>query len=205
MSHCGAQPSGTTEAIHQNGYYPYAVLEPDGNIYCENLTFVTENDTTKTPHAYAMHVEAIDSLKNVDKTMIFKHCTFVSDLAPAIGVGMSKGLQMYFEDCTFYSQSESAIFFHDSVYSEALGEHFISFKNCKFISASDCSIKIQSVNENNILTCEFINCTSTALYGANNSLKILSPASEGFLCGNSVKLSKSSHGNNIDMLNAIDD
>lgn len=189
---------------YQNGYYPYAVLEPAGNIYCENLTFVTENDTTKTNHAYALHVEAIDNLGNVDKTMIFKHCTFVSDLAPAIGVGMSKGLQMYFEDCTFYSQSESAIFFHDSVYSEALGEQFISFKDCKFISASDCSIKIQSVNENNRLTCEFIDCTSTALYGANNSLKILSPASEGFLCGNSVKLSKTSHGNNIDMLNAID-
>lgn len=190
---------------YQNGYYPFAVLEPEGNIYCENLTFVTENDTTKTSHAYAMHVEAIDHLNNVDKIMIFKHCTFVSDLAPSIGVGMSKGLQMYFEDCTFYSQSETAIFFHDSVYNEALGEHFISFNNCKFISGSDCSIKIQSVNENNILTCEFINCTSTALYGANNSLKILSPASEGFLCGNSVKLSKSSHGNNIDMLNAIDD
>lgn len=187
------------EIKYTNGEYPYASLIPRLDTYCSDLSFTTLSTPGKTP-AYAMHIESPD---NKDKRMIFRNCVFYSDLAPSVGIGLSKGLKIFFEDCYFTSAADSAVFFHDSIY-EDKGEQFISFKDCVFESFNNSAIKIESVNVNNLLVCEFINCTAiTSDKNALNCIHIKTPAESGFLCGNSVKLSSTSHGNNVELLNAF--
>lgn len=188
--------------------YPYSALSANSGLI-ENVTFYATNSVS-TNSTYAVHIE---NDLTANQYLKFRNCRFISDYNAAVGIGMRVGFVLEFENCEFVSNAlnpstglpdaHGAVFFHDSITSTLLGLQYIIFKNCVFESAWENALAIQSVNSANTLVATFINCNlySTA-YGDKNVVRIRGGAQKGFLCGNSVLLSKRSHGNNIDTLNA---
>lgn len=57
--------------------------------------------------------------------------------------------------------------------------------------------------DGNLLIATFIGCNFTSeFYGDMNAVDIIGGAEHGYLCGQSIKLGKASHGNNVPLLNA---
>ena len=91
--------------------YPYAASMIGIGII-DTFTFYAHNVSPDNP-AYALH---IDLERNKNERGIYRNCRFISTRNCAIGVGMTKGYALWFEDCEFLSHSttDAGAFFHDA-------------------------------------------------------------------------------------------
>ena len=198
----------TTKIIYNNAEYPYCPIYPRGNVSMSNLTLESVNNPSANP-TYALH---FDNDSDANSIKVFKNCTFISDKEAGVGIGLRKGEYVLFENCTFitnsdenYSSSTNAgLFMHDSDSPSYYGEQFIVFKSCKFLSKNNKALTMGGINEENEMIVAFIDCTFfSETYGTNNVIMFNEGHKDGMLCGQSIKLSALSHGNNIGCLNAF--
>lgn len=165
----------------------------------ENLTIYSTNDTA-TNGSYATH---IDEDSYAGKQLVFRNCSFIADYQASVGIGMRKNQILKFENCRFVSKYTAGVFLHDWLQATEENNQYVIFENCVFESEKDYALKLMSVNSKNNLVVTFINNTFiTKENGNENVIEIATPTEHGYLCGNSIKLGDSSHGNNVDMLNA---
>lgn len=184
--------------------YPYAASMIGIGII-DTFTFYAHNLSPDNP-AYALH---IDLERNKNERCIYRNCRFISTRNCAIGVGMTKGYALWFEDCEFLSHSttDAGAFFHDARASLGEGNYgglqWLTFVRCKFKSKSEFALRILSVESSNKLIVTFIDCTFESDITANqNCVRICGTTTEGYLCGDSILLGSKSHGNDVDLLNA---
>ena len=188
-----------TEAVYPTG----AVGVGGGKI--SNMTFYATNPDTSVRGVYALHC---DDAGMVGKKVLYENCRFIADLQSAIGIGLAKDQVMTFKDCIFISNdpNNAAAFFHDA--RPSLGEgayggmQYINFINCLFITKGDYALRILSTDSSNRCIATFEGCTFESRNGNNNAVKCSGVHTEGFLCGNSILLGATSHGNNVELLNA---
>lgn len=195
--------------------YPYASLGVRDECVVENIHFKAGNVSTAAKGAYALHIENNDTQ---GKTMIFRNCIFDSEFQSGVGVGLRKDMNLIFENCEFINRfaigdsvnvkkpddytTSGALFFHGSIDRENLGTQHITCRNCTFKSEGASALRIEDI-AGNLVVATFVNCNFySKYYGAMNAIDIVGGAEIGYLCGSSVKLGKSSHGNNIPQLNA---
>lgn len=182
--------------------YPAATITAHEGII-ENFTFYMDTPEPANP-AYALHV---DSAEAKNKRVVYKNCRFISTRHSAIGIGLASGQAMFFEDCEFLSHSEAGAFFHDARASLGEGNYgglqWITFTRCKFNSKGDYALKMLSVESSNTLVATFVDCTFAADHSNQDCIRLSGVTTPGFLCGNSILLGSSSHGNNVDILNAF--
>ena len=165
----------------------------------ENLTIYSTNDTA-TNGSYATH---IDEDSYAGKQLVFRNCSFIADYQASVGIGTRKNQILKFENCKFLSKYTASVFLHDWLQANEENNQYVIFENCVFESDKDYALKLMSVNSKNNLVVTFINNTFiTKENGNENVIEISTPTEHGYLCGNSIKLGDSSHGNNVDMLNA---
>lgn len=195
--------------------YPYASALIKNECVVENIHFKAGNNTTDKNGAYAIHIEHNNTQ---GKTMIFRNCIFESEFQSGVGVGLRKDTNLIFENCEFINKftisstgnvknpddytTSGALFFHGSTDIANLGTQHITCRNCTFKSSGASALRIQD-EPGNLIVATFVNCNFySKYYGTMNPIDIIGGAEKGYLCGNSVKLGKSSHGNNIPQLNA---
>jgi len=188
-----------------NAHYPYSAIDLVEGVI-ENITFYSTANDTSTP-AYAMHLENNDTS---GKKIKFYNCVFISDYNASVGIGLRSGLDIEFYNCKFITNNtnntsgsaKGAVFFHDSIDSNYYGYQSIKFINCLFKSANNYALSMESVNSANTLIATFINCNFYTKERQNKNVIYFANGRElGYLCGNSIKLSNRSSGNNIDLLN----
>ena len=182
--------------------YPYATINASFGVI-ENLTFYMDSAEPGDP-SYAIH---LDEATNKNKTVIYRHCRFISTRQSAAGIGLASGQKVIFEDCEFYSRDAAAVFFHDARTSLGEGNYgglqYITFIRCKMVSNSNWSLRMLSVESSNELIATFIDCTLTSnKAGCEGTVYTSGVTTKGALCGDSIFLGSDSHGNNIDILNA---
>ena len=195
--------------------YPYASALIKDECIVENIHFKAGNNTTSQKGAYAVHIE---NNNTQGKTMIFRNCIFEAEFQSGLGVGLRKDMNLIFENCEFVNKftiatsgnvktpddytTSGALFFHGSTDSKNLGTQHITCKNCTFKSSGASALRIEDVT-GNLVVATFMGCDFySQYYGTMNPIDIVGGAEKGYLCGSSVKLGKSSHGNNIPQLNA---
>lgn len=194
--------------------YPYASALIKNECVVENIHFKAGNTVTDKKGAYAIHIEHNNTQ---GKTMIFRNCIFESEFQSGVGAGLRKDTNLIFENCEFINRfaisdagntkkpedytTSGALFFHGSIDSANLGTQHITCRNCTFKSDGASALRIEDT-PGNLVVATFFNCNFySKYYGTMNPIDIVGGAEIGYLCGNSVKLGKSSHGNNIPQLN----
>lgn len=106
---------------------------------------------------YTVHIE-----QNylADKELKFKDCRIISDNSHCIGVGLRRGCNLVFEDCTFesYAYGSGSVFAHDWVINEDFGSCDLVFNNCDFYNYSCKFVMLfQSFAPENTVNTHFIN------------------------------------------------
>lgn len=105
--------------------YPNGPLYTTGKGYFEGITFISTGAT------YAFHWENNAQGADVSGTAIFKDCQFSASQASAVGMGTGSGVEVIFQNCTFYSSSDAAVYLHNrSMATDRLA--VVTFDSCLF-------------------------------------------------------------------------
>lgn len=197
------------QVVIKNGYNEYAnpPIEMDiGTI--ENLTLWQYDGGTTGNAGYALHMEH-DSM--VNGKFIARNVNFKTDKAPAIGIGLRSGCNVFFYNCRFESKENVGAFFHDGL--GGTDNQFISFKDCIFYSKellAPMRINSQKWGGTSITT-EFIN---NVFYNGQGKTPVVDAKNATTNCGDATTVydllglinfhkAKSSYGNNIAELDYV--
>jgi hypothetical protein len=181
---------------NDNGYYkvnPYednSTLKIVGNVFLQNLTFVstadnyTEQDVTYKK-AYCLHIDYI-----TDDNSIYEvnNCRFINDHNSCIGIGLKNKFTVKIINCELQSTGgESAtIFCHDG---ENATDQKLIIKDCVIESANSKAIDC-GIAYGNSYQVTLINNTIDTTNTENSFIKAAS-----------VTLSPKCHGNNVASMN----
>ena len=154
---------------------------------------------------YCVHLDS-NNLEN--EYVLFENCIFKSTEGISIGIGTRAGSTIVFKNCEFITEDDSYTFYIHNTESEGKNKCSIVIENCLFRTNGEICMLIQDWQgccKNDFL---FVNNTfmNDDKYNLNNAVKInyhhgVEENSTDWK--NLLSLNKSSHGNNITFLNAV--
>ena len=191
-----------------NKDYDTPPIEIAGGIV-KHFTVSMVNDGSADHKGYCIHS---DNSACASNTLVVEDCKFTCEGQHAIGMGIYPGESVLYKDCEFIFADEEVtpahapLFAHNAGSSD--GNAIVRFHNCIF-RGSGYAIKLSSYSSNCSMKFEFIGCTceSDTLTGDNmiwtdyvsgdthDQTKLHAFTGKMTLLG-------TSHGNNIDLLNA---
>ena len=146
--------------------YPNAPLNVYGSVHCSNIYF---NNTNPSGNSYGVHYEAQGDISVIGADVTFDDCIFVSNAAPALGMGMGDGMTARFTNCEFYcnKDGERAVYFHNLPQGVDFAQT-AEFYNCQLnvtpsVSSSvviDNSRALQSGAKLSPMAVKFVDCKS---------------------------------------------
>lgn len=199
----------TTLIKDTSGAYENSPLTISGEGYFKNLTFLATNSgTLPQKTSYAAHIDY-----EGEGTLVFEDCDFVSYQNSAVGIGTHMNQTIIFRRCRFVNNTipekdGGALYMHNNVNDSVVKQRII-FENCYMYSETGLFLRVDdanAMNSGNGNDCE-ITFINNYLFSEMKGLAGISlragstQTGDGCLIGN-IKLSKMSHGNNIDVLNA---
>lgn len=154
---------------------------------------------------YCAHLDS-NNLEN--EYALFENCIFKSTEGISIGIGTRAGATIVFKNCEFTTEDDGYAFYIHNTESKGENKCSIIIENCLFKTNGEICMLIQDWQgccKNDFL---FVNNTfmNDDKYNLNNAVKINyhHGAEENSTdWKNLLSLNKSSHGNNITFLNAI--
>jgi hypothetical protein len=201
-----------------SGDYEKCPIYVQSNAYFSNLTLLsTHNDNPDSPvdsvYGYAVHADGGEDGSIVE----FNNCILISYQNAAIGIGMHNYQTVKLVDCELYSFApltsemlkNGALFCHSNPDAGTVGQKLV-IRNCVVHSQNGKSFYINDANwtvgdksggdmEVEVINSTFDSDVYSELYG-DSSINTDDKGEDNQLSG-AVKLSKTSHGNNIEMLN----
>lgn len=184
----------------------------------ENMTIIggyglapIDKDVDST--SYAIHIEYPNS---TDFELKIENCNIISNVAPAIGMGIRHNQKVIIKDCfietkakEMYSSAYSnyfncgAIFCHNDASDSNLGtDGYLSVENCE-LKGVLTALTLQSQNNGNTLTHRFLkNTLWSTTNGKENAVTLRTTPTSGHLVGSDGVLDGISFGNNVSELNA---
>lgn len=154
---------------------------------------------------YCAHLDS-NNLEN--EYVLFENCIFKSTEGISIGIGTRAGATIVFKNCEFTTEDDGYAFYIHNTESKGENKCSIIIENCLFKTNGEICMLIQDWQgccKNDFL---FVNNTfmNDDKYNLNNAVKInyhhgVEENSTDWK--NLLSLNKSSHGNNITFLNAI--
>lgn len=200
-------------------YYTNPLMCGIGSI--ENMTVIadTYNSTASiedtTPKPYAIHIECANA---DDYTFRIDNCILYSKWNPAVGIGVRHNQTVIIEnselktDCTksYFGDNvgwkkQGALFAHNDATGSNLGNNGHLIVKNSILHGANCGLSLQPVENNNVLTIDFIN---TTIYDDENGVsdatiyQVTGTPTEGYISGSVIKLGILSHGNIQERLNA---
>lgn len=204
--------------------YNNSPLEIDTHGTIKNLTFHatdTNNQcTTKGNRAYGVHV---DFGYDNNSKIVFDNCRIISDVAPAVGMGLWQDHEIIFKNCEIESNSKLDEFTSDEVFKngaffmhtsqrENITNQKLKVINCAIKSKNGRAIHIADVGTGDNAECDvtFINTIAySETLSKDECIKIDDWATNSDVpqepnnnkLTRKIKLNKESFGNNLQILN----
>ena len=183
--------------------YSCSILELCAGIV-KNVTMynATMGESNK---GYCVHLDS-NNLEN--EYVLFENCIFKSTEGISIGIGTRAGATIVLKNCEFTTEDDGYAFYIHNTESKGTNKCTIIIENCLFRTNGEICMLIQDWQgccKNDFL---FINNTfmNDDKYNLNNAVKINYHHGEeenSIDWKNLLSLNKSSHGNNISFLNAV--
>ena len=192
--------------VKTNGDYDAPPVEICAGLV-ENLTLSMENDPLADHMGYALHS---DNANTVGATLIIRNCHIYCEGAHAVGMGARSGEKIIFENCIIEqldsNNDAQAVYIHNSGVGDPTE---ISFINCQF-KAYGYALKLQAWGSGISMVYEFINCTVDSDTYGHSDESIWTDYVSGDVHDTSklhtfsgiMTLKATSHGNNVNLLNA---
>lgn len=181
--------------------------------YVSNMTiYAKKNEGTIKPETgYTPYGVHIDWLNSKNQTLTFDNCVLKSDWNAGAGIGLRGGFKVTFRNCEFITTDETntngALFFHDSNHSSAYGRGDIELINCDLRSASAIAVMPSSsgvTTDNNSVYMRWVRSTiySDINKSGNSAIGVGRPIQgDGWRDYNNFYLSGDSWGNNNSLFN----
>lgn len=183
--------------------YSCSILELCGGII-KNVTLynATKGESNK---GYCVHLDS-NNLEN--EYVLFENCIFKSTEGISVGIGTRAGSTIVFKNCEFITEDDSYAFYIHNTESKGENKCTIVIENCLFKTNGEICMLIQDWQgccKNEFL---FVNNTfmNDDKYNLNNAVNINYHHGEeenSTDWKNLLSLNKSSYGNNITFLNAV--
>lgn len=199
--------------IITNGTGNYDTPPLEANIgSISNVTIIADNYAPTIPDpsgtenraSYAIHIEYANTNPFAFK---INNCILKAKWFPAVGLGLRYNQQVIIENTeliTYADMQLGALFFHNDAVSSQNGTGVISVRNCVLRSYKQ-TLGLSSVSSKPAkASAEFIGCTfkSDTLSFDSLIFKKYTTTAAGYLCGDRILLADTSHGNNVEELNA---
>lgn len=207
----GSGPNLTSLYFDSNDYKAPPLEIAKGRV--SNMTiYAKKNEGAEKPSiGYTPYAVHIDWLQSKNEELYFDNCLIKSDWNAACGIGLRSNFKLQFKNCRFEStdntNTNGAVFFHDSNNASAYGRGNIEFVDCDMYSTSAIAIMPSSsgiITENNSVYMRFIR---TGIYSEingkeNGAVGVGRPIiGDGWRQYNNFYLTEDSWGNNNPLFN----
>ena len=206
VSILGADAENTIIRDDSGDYYK-CPLNASGNIYVENVTFLSTHDdgTAYDIPAYAVHLDKLGGAG----TATFRNCKMISHQNSGVGIGTRQDQTIILDNCEIIKLSDrdgGALYIHNAQASNVTNQKVIT-KNCIISTDIGFAVKVDDANTFNNGTNSpmdigfYFNVLHSGTKAKNDRVWYRDAPVNGGVSGQ-IKLLPNSFGNNEDKLNA---